>query len=202
MKPNKTPQIALVKLLAKSTKEEVKSAIPAIEKWIHENRNDIGYCPFCKAHIEDRVESIYAELIASLYRVMRWCEQKGRHEFKMTDIRHLLGQINYTRFGNLVHYGGVVYPIKDENGKRMRGHFGLNMERAREVFANQRAFPMAKTYDMITGECIAETCVLVKDIPALKQFIDSEGVYHPEAFGQPLDPQPSKRGVPLVTVNN
>lgn len=201
MKPKKTPQIALAKLLAKSTKEEVKAAIPAIEKWIHENRNDIGYCPFCKAHIEDRVESIYAELIASLYRVMRWCEQKNIHEFKMTDIRHLLGQINYTRFGNLVHYGGVVYPIKNEDGKRMRGHFGLNLERAREVFENKRAFPLAKTYNMITGECIEETCVFVKDLPALKQFIDENGQYHPEAFGETLNPQQSKRGVPLVTNN-
>lgn len=197
----KNPDKAFEKLHNASTKEEVKNSLGGIKKWIHEHRNELGYCPMCNAHIEDRTESIYAELIASLYRVMRWCEQKGRHEFKMTDIRHLLGQINYTRFGNLVHYGGVVYPIKNEDGKRMRGHFGLNMERAREVFANERAFPLAKTYDMITGECIAETCVFVKDIPALKQFIDESGQYHPESFGQPLNPQPSKRGVPLVTNN-
>lgn len=199
MKQKKTTQLAFERLQENSKKEEVRNSLGAIKNHIHENRNEYGYCPFCNAHIEDRVESIYAELIASLYRVMRWCEQKGKHEFKMTDIRHLLGQINYTRFGNLVHYGGVVYPIKNEDGKRMRGHFGLNMERAMEVFANQRAFPLAKTYDMITGECIAETCVFVKDMPSLKQFIDSEGVYHPEAFGEPSEPQMSKRGVPLVT---
>lgn len=195
----KTHETALNKLLAKATREEVKASIPLIEKWIHENRNDLGYCPFCRAHIEDRTESIYAELIASLYKVMRWCEEHERHEFKMTDIRHLLGQINYTRFGNLVHYGGVVYPIKDEKGKRKRGHFGLNMERAREVFANKRAFPLAKKIDMITGECIEETCVYIKDLPSLKQFIDDEGQYHPERFN--VDEslvQPGKRGVPTL----
>lgn len=194
----KNPDTAFEKLHSASTKEDVRNSLGGIKKWIHTNRNDLGYCPMCNAHIEDRTESIYAELIASLYRVMRWCETNERHEFKMTDIRHLLGQINYTRFGNLVHYGGVVYPIKNEDGKRMRGHFGLNIERAKEVFANQRAFPLAKTYDMITGECIAETCVFVRELPSLKQFLDSDGIYHPEAFGEPLEPQASKRGVPLV----
>lgn len=188
--------------MAHSTKEEVRQSLPAIKNYVHNKRNELGFCPFCNGHIEDRIESIYAELLTALYKVMRWCEEHGRHEFQTKDIRHLLGQINYTRFGNLVHYGGVVYPIKDESGKRKRGYFGLNIERAREVFANKRPFPMAKKIDMITGECIEETCVLVKDIPALAKFIDADGNYHPEQFTiDGIDTHPSKRGVPAL-INN
>lgn len=193
-------ETAMRKLLLQSQNEVVQGAIPSIKNFIHRERNELKNCPFCNSHIEDRVESIYAELINGLYLVMRWCEAKGIHEFKMKDIRHLLGQINYTRFGNLVHYGGVIYPIKDEKGKRMTGHFGLNMERVREVFANTRAFPVAKKIDMITGETIEETCVFIKDMPSLKEYIDEAGTYHPEAFNiNPADVVASRRKVPPVS---
>lgn len=191
---------AMKMLIEKSTKPEIQASLPAIAGFIHRERNNLKNCPFCNGHIEDRIESIYAELIHSLYLVKGWCEAKGVHEFTMKEVRHLLGQINYTRFGNLVHYGGVVYPIKDEKNKRRRGHFGINLTRANEVFANTRAFPMSKKIDMITGEVIEETCVYVRDIPALSKFIDPEGVYRPELFVKVPETLPSSRGVPPVSL--
>lgn len=178
---------------------EAMTDVAEVKGFMNENRNEIKYCPFCNNHIEDRVESIYAELINAMYQVMRWCEQNKVHEFKLAEVKHLLGQINYARFGNLVHYGGVIYPIKNKRGTRKRGYFGMNLERAREVFANQRPFPMAKKYNLITGECIEETNVYIKQIPALATFINADGEYRPEQFTQPLNIFPSKRGVGPVT---
>lgn len=177
----------------------IEVPIAFVAEQIMQQRNEMKYCPFCNHHIEDRTESIYSELIAAMYRVMRWCEQKQTHEFKLAEVRHLLGPVNYARFGNLVHYGGVIYPIKNERGTRKRGYFGMNLQRAREVFANQRPFPMAKKYNVITSQTIEETTVYVKEIPALAQFINSDGEYRPEQFTQPLNIFPSKRGVGPVT---
>ncbi len=191
---------AMKMLIEKSTKPEVQASLPAIAGFIHQERNNLKNCPFCNSHIEDRIESIYAELIHALYLVKGWCEAKGVHEFTMKEVRHLLGQINYTRFGNLVHYGGVVYPIKAEKNKRRRGHFGINLTRANEVFANTRAFPMSKKIDMITGEVIEETRVYVRDIPALAKFIDPEGVYRPELFVKVPEIVPSAHNIPPVTI--
>lgn len=164
---------------AASTIAAVKAAMPNIRAYVHKHRNELQYCPFCDRKISDREESLYAELIADLYKVYRWCGEHKRHEFGMKDIRHLLSKVNYTRFGNLDHYGGIVYKPKAEG--QDKGVFGINMERAKEFFEGKRDIPLRRTVSLITGETIAEVRGFIKDIPPLVEFIDENGQYDPDA---------------------
>lgn len=188
---------AMQKLIARSTKEEVKASIPAIRKYVHEHRNELEHCPFCNRNITDREESIYRELMESLYRVYRWCGERGVHEFEMKDIRHLLGQVNYTRFGNLHHYGGIIYR-PEKSGKKSSGKFGINMERAREFFRNERDIPVKRVVSLVTGETVAETRVFMRDIPGLSQFMDEDGNYDHRTHLPLTATVPSRRGLPYA----
>jgi hypothetical protein len=191
-------EASLKKLQFASTQPIVKDAMPLMKKYIHEHRNDLGTCPFCDRSIMDRDESIYKELIMSLYRVYRWCGENKTHEFNMKDVRHLIGKIDYPRFGNLHHYGGIVYRPGTGVKKKNNGVYGINMERAREFFRGTRDIPVKRTIDMITGLTIAETRVYVKDIPELKTFIDEDGNYDHRAPVCVDYTAPSKRGLPLT----
>lgn len=187
----------MVQLEMKATVPEVRKALPSIKAYIHAERNDLKYCPFCNSHIEDREESIYAELIEALYRVYRWCGENKLHEFDIKEIRHLLSKVDYARFGNLIHYGGIVYA----QHKAKRGKIGINMARAKEFFSGKRMIPYRKVIDLITGETIAETCVYVHDIPHLAQFIGEDGVYSPAIMpeiGEGKTFRGKRTGIPMV----
>lgn len=176
---NKNGLMAMQKVIDRSQSEEIKAKLPAVRKFIQANRNDLGFCPMCDRKIADREESIYAELISDLYKVYQWCGEHRRHEFEMKDIRHLLSKVNYARFGNLDHYGGIVYKPAGSTGRD--GHFGINMARAKEFFAGERDIPLSRTVSLISGETVGEVRGTIRDIPALRHFLDQDGRYDPDA---------------------
>ena len=107
------------------------------------NRNEIKHCPFCNGNVEDRLITLYDELINSLYDVYVWCGNNQRHEFSMKDIRHLMGHNEYARFGDLVrNAGGILYRPADEDKRKAKGSYGMNMARAKEFFQKKRSMPM------------------------------------------------------------
>lgn len=137
-----------------------------------EFRNQQAECPLCGQNVKDRVETIYQSLIDDLYKVYRWCGEHQRHEFDMKDIRHLLGQINYTRFGNLARYGGIVY-------KHGKAKYGINMARAKEFFAGTRKIPVQITINQLTNEIIESHYVDIHHFPQLHELLTKEGLYDP-----------------------
>lgn len=179
-KTEKNASTAMTTLLMAATKKEVKESIPKIRSYVHKERNKLEYCPFCERRIADREESLYRELIVDLAKVYRWCGEHKRHEFEMSDIRHLLSKVNYTRFGNLDHYGGIVYK-PDKTGPKNKGDFGIHMARAKEFFEGTRDIPIKRTVSLITGQTIAEVRGYVFDIPRLVDFLDENGIYDPKA---------------------
>lgn len=124
-------------------------------------------CPTCGQITEEREINMYRGLVISLWNVFKWCEGRGMHEFKMSDIRHLLGQVNYARFGDWVIFGGLVY-------KTEKAHYGLNMERCNEFFSGKRTIPARIWKNPITGELKPEDYRTIKDIPHLAQFLDDD----------------------------
>lgn len=140
-------------------------------------REQLGFCPLCDSNVKDRVVSLYKGLIQSLYDVYVWCGKNKRHEFEMKDIRQILGTVNYTRFGDLVRFGGIVYKPKDEFGESRKGWYGINMFRAAEFFAGERDIPVQITLNQITNEIEHETRVKVDEFPDLSAFLDEHGLY-------------------------
>lgn len=135
-------------------------------------RNAQADCPLCEQKVQDRKVALYQSLIDDLYKVYCWCGEHATHEFTMKDIRHLLGQINYTRFGDLVRFGGIVYKL----GK---AHYGINMARAKEFFAGQRKIPVQITLNQLTNEIIESNYVDIHHFPTLQSLLTKDGLYDP-----------------------
>ena len=148
-----------------------------------DNRNEIKLCPFCNASVEDRVISIYEELVSQLYAIYRWCGQNKRHEFSMKDIRGLLDFNGYNRFNDLIRCSnGVLYRPEGETpveGKKRakRGEYGINMARAKEFFTGKRSIHLQISLNQITHEKTVLKDVMVGQVPVLNKLLDSEGVY-------------------------
>lgn len=198
MKKRKTQndrgEAALRKMLSgEKRSEEAKAILPKARRYVLEHRNELECCPFCNRNIKDREESIYLELMVTLFKVYEWCRYKGKHEFTMKDIRHLMGPVNYSRFGNLDHYGGIIYKTEKQNG-----HFGMNLERAGEFFRGERDIPLKRMVSKVTGETVAETRGFAKDLPKLKDYLDEHGDYINASPAAPEVIVPSKRGLPTV----
>lgn len=144
--------------------------------FIHDHRNEIGRCPYCDSNIKDRKVTLYRELINALYDVYCWCGKNRQHEFHTKEVKHLFDQITYTRFGDLVRFGGIVYKPKID-GHAEKALFGIHMARAKEFFKGERDIPLQITLDQITGEIIHEVRCKVGDFPELSDFIGKNGLY-------------------------
>ena len=127
-------------------------------------------CPHCGQVIDKREIALYKGLVEALAEVYKWNREKGVHEFKMRDIRHLIGQVNYARFGDWVFFGGLVY-------KNEKAHYGLNMERCREFFAGRSTIPTRVWKDPMTGEIEKCDYRTVRDIPGVVEFLNEKGLY-------------------------
>jgi len=148
---------------------------------VKNRRNELERCPCCNSNIKDRKITIYEGLVRSLFEICKWCSQNKKHEFSTKEIRHLLGKIEYTRFGDLVRFGGIVYKPKDEKGKTQKAFYGINLERAREFFMGKRQIPVQITVNQITGEIIDTKNVYVYQIPKLASLLKENGLYDYES---------------------
>lgn len=127
-------------------------------------------CQTCGHIIDDREICLYSGLVKALWEIFKLCKTKNRHEFKMKEIRHLLGRNEYARFGDWVLFGGLVYKLE-------KASYGLNMERCNEFFANRLKIPTTQWKNGITGELTIKEYGYARDIRGLIQLLDSEKMY-------------------------
>lgn len=116
--------------------------------------------------INDREISMYKGLVQALWQVLQWCEHRGIHEFKISEVRHLYSQVSYSRFGDWEKFGGLVYQTK-------RGEYGLNLERCRAFFAGRYKIPKVVYKNPITKENRPGDYVTIDQLPHLKEFLDA-----------------------------
>ncbi len=128
---------------------------------------EIERCPHCGSITSLRKISLYIGLLKSLHSVYQWCLKRGVHDFTTAEIRGLLGQVSYTRFGDLVMFGGLVY-------KHKKASYGLNMERCQEFFAGIRMIPGYVMKNPITGEIQPHDYKKFHEFPHLSQFLDEQ----------------------------
>ncbi len=160
------------------------------KQYIHDHRNKLKNCPYCNNKIEDRIISLYAEIIENLLSIYRWCGENKRHEFDTKDVRDLMTRNGYARFGDLVRFGGLVY-------KQGKTHYGLNMERCKQFFAGEYTIPIQIVLNQITNEIVASTYKRVSDFQGLGALLDSHGMYEYKKVIS-TTPEENKRGLPSV----
>ena len=133
--------------------------------------DEILKCKECGHTIRgNRVISLYRGLITGLWEVFKWCEEKGIHEFEMSDIKHLLGKNEYARFGDLVMFSGLVY-------KRGKGNYGLNIDRCGAFFAGVEPITIELEKNPVSGELTPKRTALINEIPSLLTFLDDNWRY-------------------------
>ena len=128
-------------------------------------------CPECGHIIDKREINMFKGLATALWQVYKWCKEKGRHEFKMNEVRDMLGRNEYARFGDWVLFGGLVY-------KNSKAHYGLNMERCAEFFKGTLQIPLSLWKDPITGKVSEKgEYGTIHEIKGLITFLDDDYLY-------------------------
>lgn len=128
-----------------------------------------------EVEVVEREIALFEGMAEALWRIFRWCEDKGIHEFSRKDVKHLLRtESESARFGDWVWFGGLVY-------KRGKGRYGLNMERCDRFFRGRYQIPLRifkKTYKMPkTWQYRTEGVGTINEIPALTRLIGSDGEF-------------------------
>jgi len=143
-----------------------------------EVREALGCCPVCNSNIKDRIVSIYGGLIRTLVDVYNHCAEKGNYEFDMKEVRDIMKKNEYARFGDLVRFGGLVYRPLGEDGKKQKGHYGLNKERIGAFLRGESQIPMQISINQVTNEARSIKMVYVHQVPELGTFLDEHGQYN------------------------
>lgn len=127
-------------------------------------------CPTCGRITSDREIALYRGLVEALWRVFKYCELKGVHEFNRRDIKHLLRNENDTaRFGDLALFG-LVY----KNGK---GRYGLPVARLEDFFAGRYQVPTKLWKSSQTGELRKEDYRTIGQIPTILALLNEDREY-------------------------
>lgn len=140
-------------------------------------------CPTCGQSVNERQIVIFKGMVEVLWDIYKWCLERNVHEFERTDIKHFFhNETISARFGDIIYFGGLVY-------KNSKAHYGLNMERCEEFFANRLAIPTIVTRHPIHGVLAKYEPKLRKEIPHLMAYLD-EDLKFIARYGAPKQVQP------------
>lgn len=171
---------ALNKLLRASSKEESKTIITAVRKYIREHANDLKHCPMCSNPIHDVITTYTKETAEDVVRILyRWSTEKGRHEFKIGDVKHLLDKTQYANMNHLVAFKGIFYrPINKKNGRPYTStYYGIHRGRAEEFLRGQRPGPIQIRRNRFTHERVDESEGKIGEHPHVAEMVDTDGIY-------------------------
>lgn len=147
-------------------------------------KNVKKYCKCECGHehiISERQIPLLAEMVSSLVLVYQWAKEKGVHEFKRSEIKHLLRSETQTaHFGDLVYFGGILY-------KNKRGHWGIHFERCEQFMSGETEVPVEVWKDPKTGEIRQGKYVTIREVPNVSRYLDSNDEY----VALYREPQPS-----------
>ena|ERR1700686_3058107 len=138
-------------------------------------------CGLCGHIISKRQISLYSGMIKTLYQVFKWCEQKGIHEFKTAQVKHLFDLNSSARFGDLVYFGGIVYKTK-------KAHYGLNMQRCDQFFRGQYNIPEYVVKNPITGTVEQGPDITIGQVPHLSKFLNEDNEFQARYFKNTILP--------------
>ena len=132
-------------------------------------------CQACGHIISKREIALYSGMISTLWKVFKWCNEKGIHEFKTKDVKHFFNLNSSARFGDWVMFGGLVYKDK-------KAHYGLNMQRCSDFFQGNYKIPEYVIKDPITGNIEQGPDITIKEIKGLIEFLNEDGEFQTKYF--------------------
>ena len=160
-------------------------------------RNKLKNCPCCDRIIEDQTVSYSAELFEDLHKVWKWCEEKGKFEFYMRDIRNIIRTSNYGTFAHLTYAGGLVSRPEAQDGQPKKGLYGINQERIGQFYRQLHRVPVWIRYNPITGKTLETRYDTLENIPKLREYLTETGDFNPAQVITPptATPKPNWPGV-------
>lgn len=93
-------------------------------------------CPHC-GHVSRRYKISFSSLHVRLARIVfEYCVQNKTNAITKKEISHLLSHTDYGNFYILQRFG-LLYYIEDDNGKRIKGSWGVALRRLRDFLDNK-----------------------------------------------------------------
>ena len=132
-------------------------------------------CMACGHIISKRQITLYSGMVYTLYKVFKWCDEKGRHEFQTKDIKHFFNLNSSARFGDWVMFGGLVY-------KNKKAHYGLNMIRCDQFFKGLYKIPEFVLKNPLNGEIEQGPDITINEVKGLKEFLSKDGEFQARYF--------------------
>jgi len=169
------------------TMDKLKTSMMLIREKVKEHRNEVKQCPCCSQPIDDVVTQYPKEVVLEVLGMsMEFVRLTQRYEFDLKELQKVVGrQLSHTAYCNINHFvrfGGIMFrPKNPKTGEPYKsGHYGINMDRAREFFKGIRNAPVRIVRNRFTDEK-EYTKVSIHDFPSVKQFINEDGEYNPYA---------------------
>ncbi len=118
--------------------------------------------------ISEREITLYRGMAVALKKVHAWCVERGVHEFDISDVRPLIGTIEYARFSDWKKFGGLVYSPKGT----LKGRYGLNLARCEAFFGGSYKVPARVWKNPITKGLRMEEYKTIDEFPDLWDLVD------------------------------
>jgi len=112
-------------------------------------------------------------MVYTLFQIFKWCQEKGRHEFKTAEVKHFFNLNSSARFGDWVYFGGLVYKSKKAN-------WGINMERCDKFFKGQYGIPEYVVKNPITMKADQGPDIMIGQVKGLNKFMSADGQFKAE----------------------
>lgn len=140
-------------------------------------------CPTCGHAVNRYKMRLMKEMVESLRAVYMWCGEKRRHEFTRKEISHLLkSETQTTNFGQWVYFGGILY-------KHSKGHWGMNMKRAKAFLHGVSAINTVAWKDPLSKEVELSDPKTIREIKGIAEFLNDEFMFVPEyEASEPVSP--------------
>lgn len=132
-------------------------------------------CPTCGQSVNKRKIQFYSGMAIMIFKIHKYCREKGTNEFRRRDVEHLLKSAGEkSRFSDLILFGGLIYRPE---GEKKGGYYGMNIERTEAFLSGRQPIktlilkdPLSKTLEHLEPRYIHE-------IPSLTEFLDENAQY-------------------------
>jgi hypothetical protein len=134
----------------------------------------------CSSPISDTVTTYTKETAEDVIKILyRWSIDHRRHEFKSSEIKHLLDHTQYANLNHLIGFKGIIYrPVNPKTRvPYTSGHYGIHRGRAEEFFRGVRKGPIQIRRNRFTHERIEEVEGTIGEHPHVSDLLDAEGNY-------------------------
>ena len=116
-------------------------------------------------------------MVMALEEITKWAKEKNRHEFKRSEIAHLLkGETQVATFGNWVHFGGIFY----KRGER--GYWGINRERAEQFLGGNLKITTCVLHDPLANTYEATEEGYITEVKGISAYCDTMGNFIVEYY--------------------